>query len=108
MRTGSDHECAGVTVWMNERHHYDLFLSLRGGKRCLVVRRRIGSLVGEVACREVGPGAVILRVDADRTTYRFFGGGDSSTLAELAAGETRYLSTETDRRIHGRVHRYVQ
>jgi len=91
----SDHECAGMTVWMNERHHYDLFLSLRDGKRCLIVRRRIGSLMAEVSRREVGSGAVILRVDADRTTYRFFGGNDAGALVELAAGETRYVATET-------------
>jgi xylan 1,4-beta-xylosidase len=90
----SERECAGVTVWMNERHHYDLFLTLRGGKRCLVVRRRIGSLAAEVACREVDSGVVLLRVDADREMYRFSGAAEAGPPEELAAGETRYLATE--------------
>jgi xylan 1,4-beta-xylosidase len=91
---GSERECAGLTVWMNEKHHYDLFLALRGGKRCLIVRRRIGSLAAEVACRRVDPGVVLLRVDADREMYRFSGASETGTYEELAAGETRYLATE--------------
>jgi xylan 1,4-beta-xylosidase len=90
----SERECAGLTVWMNERHHYDLFLALRGGKRFLVVYRRIGSLAAEVACREVDPGAVVLRVDANREMYRFSGAAEPGQPEELAAGETRYLATE--------------
>ena len=90
----SERECAGLTVWMNERHHYDLFLSLRGGKRCLVVNRRIGSLAAEVACRLVDSSTALLRVDAEREIYRFSGSAAPDEPDGLASGETRYLATE--------------
>jgi alpha-N-arabinofuranosidase len=83
-----------MSVWMNEKHHYDLFLSIRGGKRCLVVRRRIGTLMAEVAQRGVGPGPVILHIDAGRDLFRFRGGCESAQSKELATGESRYVATE--------------
>jgi xylan 1,4-beta-xylosidase len=79
---------------MNERHHYDLCLSLRGGKRCLVLRRRIGSLAAEVACAEIGQGPVVLRIEAERESFSFSGAAGDGRFLELGAGESRYLATE--------------
>jgi len=90
----SEKEGAGLTVWMNERHHYDLFVSLREGKRCFVVRRRIGTLTAEVARHEIGDGAVTLRVEADREQYVLSGAVPPGEYIELARGEARYLATE--------------
>ena len=45
----SDGEEAGLTVWMNPTHHYDLFVTRQDGQRRVIVRRRIGSLVADVA-----------------------------------------------------------
>jgi xylan 1,4-beta-xylosidase len=90
-------EEAGLTVRMNEAHHYEIFVTRRRGKPCVVLRRRIGTLVAETACEPFGTGAsveVVLAVTADRDTYAFFFGPNVEQLQPLGSGETRYLSTE--------------
>lgn len=87
-------EEAGLTIWMNPTHHYDLAVTLQGGRRYAIVRRRIGSLTAVVASAELAPGPVALRVRATPELYTLAiqpAGGDEQVLA---TGETRYLSTE--------------
>jgi alpha-N-arabinofuranosidase len=91
--TDSDGE-AGLTVFMNERHHYEIFVKGMDGKRQVVVRRRIGSLVAVVGQEPIGDGVVTLRIQADPEWYRFFYSVGTQEPRQLASGETRYLSTE--------------
>jgi alpha-N-arabinofuranosidase len=84
---------AGLTVWMNARHHYDLFVAGVGAERQVLVRQRIGDLVAVVARQPLGNGPVTLHVQAATETYSFLyeqGAGPQV----LAHGPTRYLSTE--------------
>jgi len=90
-------EEAGLVVRMNERHHYEIFVTRRDGQPAVVLRRRIGSLQAEVASRPLSPGeasGLVLAVDADRDRYRFSHGPAADALRPLGEGETRYLSTE--------------
>jgi alpha-N-arabinofuranosidase len=90
-------EEAGLVVRMNERHHYEIFVSRRAGAVSVVLRRRIGSLRAEVAVRALRANAgprVVLAIDADKDTYAFSFGPSESALEPLGEGETRYLSTE--------------
>jgi alpha-N-arabinofuranosidase len=87
-------EEAGLTVWMNPAHHYDLMLTLQNGQRSIVVRRRIGSLVAEVARYAVGEGPVTLTVQATPDQYIFGFLQGQNKQAALASGESLYLSTE--------------
>lgn len=90
----ADGEEAGLTVWMNPSHHYDLFVTRQDDQRQVVVRRRIGSLAAEVARVSIEPGPLTLtvRAEPDRYTFGFRpGSGDPQTLA---TGETRYLAPE--------------
>jgi len=89
----SENEEAGLTVLADNRHHCELAVTLLGGKRCAIVRRRIGSLSAKVACMEIPDGPVELAIRADKTTYRFLAGTPGS-LKELTTAETRYLSTQ--------------
>jgi alpha-N-arabinofuranosidase len=87
-------EEAGLTVWINPRHHYDLFVSQQDGQRCVAVRRRIGSLTAMVAREPIEDGAATLVVRTDPHGYTF---GYTASQAEeqtLANGEARYLSPE--------------
>jgi alpha-N-arabinofuranosidase len=79
---------------MNETHHYEIAVTLRDGKRAAIVRRRIGSLTSEVACRPLPDGPVILRIDAEKEWYTFSVAAPDAEPVRLARGETRYLSTE--------------
>jgi alpha-N-arabinofuranosidase len=87
-------EEAGITVWMNPRHHYDLYMTRLDDMRHVCVRRRIGDLVAVVASRPVGDGPVTLTVRADADRYTFLCSTEHDELQTLASGETRYLSTE--------------
>ncbi len=87
-------EEAGLTVRMNEEHHYEIAVTRRGNARCVFVRRQIGSLCAEVACAPLDQGLVRLRIRATHAMYTFsyaLGDGEPCTIA---AGETRYLSSE--------------
>ncbi|MEO7719927.1 MAG: glycoside hydrolase family 43 protein [Capsulimonas sp.] len=88
-------EEAGLTVIMNEEHHYEIFVRGNdGGERTVAVRRRIGDLVAVVAEDLLGDGDVILSIDASPEEYHFgckVRNGDQKTIA---SGATRYLSTE--------------
>ena len=96
-RPEAESEEAGLAVRMNEKHHYEIFLTLRAGRPSVVVRRRIGALQAEVASRPLTASEterVVLAVDADRSKYVFSCGPSESELSPLGEGETRYLSTE--------------
>jgi alpha-N-arabinofuranosidase len=93
----AENEEAGLVVRMNERHHYELFVTRRAGVLSVALRRRIGSLRAEVACRALpsNVGArLVLAIDADKDQYVFSYGPSDSELSPLGEGETRYLSTE--------------
>lgn len=93
----TEREEAGLVVRMNERHHYEIFLTLRAGRPSVALRRRIGNLQAEVACHPLAPNQgrrCVFAVDATRDDYVFWYGRSESELLRLGEGETRYLSTE--------------
>ena len=54
---------------MNERHHYEMFVTRRAGQPSVVLRRRIGSLEAEAASRRLSPNEesrLVLAIEADR------------------------------------------
>jgi len=87
---GAANEEAGLTVYMNHRHHYEI---ARSAGRVLV-RRRIGSLQSVVAETPYTAAEIYLRIEADPIEYRFAFAEDGHNWHELATGETAYLSTE--------------
>jgi alpha-N-arabinofuranosidase len=90
-----DQEEAGLTVFMNEHHHYEIAATRLKGKRHVIVRRRIGSLAAIVACEKIKKnGFIKLKIEAGRNIYRFSYALNNSEFKIIAEGETRYLSTE--------------
>jgi xylan 1,4-beta-xylosidase len=85
---------AGLTALMNERHHYEIAVTLIDGQRTVIVRQRTGSLKAVVAQQPIDPGPVTLRISADRDRYTFSYALMDGQSAALASGETRYLSKE--------------
>jgi xylan 1,4-beta-xylosidase len=93
----SETEEAGLVVRMNERHHYEIFVTERDGRPSVVLRRRIGSLRAEVASVVLSASEatrLVLAVEAERDRYVFSFGPSEQQLRKLGEGETRYLSTE--------------
>ncbi len=97
----AEREEAGITVFQNILHHYEVAITRREGKRSLIVRRRIGSLAAEVACLDAPTGQITLMIEGDEQTYRLGyidGAGDTRVIAK---GEARYLSTEVGGKFTG-------
>lgn len=90
-----DGEEAGLTVFMNERHHYAFGIRKRNGLTELFLRKQIGSIREETSSIPWTSSSVELRINASPTTYRFFARCDqSSAWISLGEGETALLATE--------------
>jgi xylan 1,4-beta-xylosidase len=85
---------AGLTVLMNERHHYEIAVTHREGQRSLILRRRIGDLSAVVAQEVIPEGLIDLQIAAERLHYTFSYTLDGQLSHTLGTGETRYLSSE--------------
>lgn len=93
----SEKEEAGLVVFMNEHHHYEVFKTIRGGRESVVLRRRVGTLRVETACRPMAEAEgkrLVLAIEATPERYVFLCGAAEDGLEPLGEGETRYLSTE--------------
>ncbi|MCH5275171.1 MAG: glycoside hydrolase family 43 protein [Lachnospiraceae bacterium] len=89
----SECEEAGLTLFMDEGHHYDLFLD---GESNAVLRLSIGSVSADVKKVHVGKKAT-LKVEAKPKEYHFLavsGEEDNSKSISMGVAETRYLSSE--------------
>ncbi len=91
-------EEAGLTVFRDEDHHYDLAVVDDGdGGRLAQVRLRIDGLSDVVGERSLPDGEVTLAVESTETEYAFAAGPASAgtdELDELATADARYVSTE--------------
>ena len=85
---------AGLTVFMNRRHHYEIAVAKEGAGRCILLRRRIGELSAVTARSPIPEGKVILEIQAETGRYSFYYGTMDMEPQLLGTGETRYLSTE--------------
>lgn len=87
-------EEAGLTVLMNEAHHYEIGVKYQDGSRLVFVRRCIGDLMAVVAQEVISAGMVELMVEASPDVYTFSYTVDGQTPRTLATGSTRYLTSE--------------
>ncbi|MCM1047917.1 MAG: glycoside hydrolase family 43 protein [Clostridiales bacterium] len=84
---------AGVTLFMDEKHHYDIYLNDEG---CVVLRYTIGCVSKEMQSLKVQDGSAALKISADALGYRFYAAreGAQGEYTELGYADTRYLSSE--------------
>ncbi|WP_100407592.1 glycoside hydrolase family 43 protein [Bacillus solitudinis] len=86
-------EEAGLTVYINERFHYEIALGIRSGKKKVFVRRKIGSLWKVESEHDYTHNRIILSVHADAKNYTF-GYIVDGEMIELGMGECFLLSSE--------------
>ncbi|MBJ9987645.1 glycoside hydrolase family 43 protein [Paenibacillus sp. S28] len=88
-----DGEEAGLTVYMNDKYHYDVAVTSNNGVKKLRLRRTVGSLCVEKehAC-PAGPLELKIEVQPDK--FVFYYGQPGADLTEIGWGETHLLSTE--------------
>lgn len=87
-------EEAGLTVIMDEKHHYEIAVVLFAEQRKVIVRRTIGSLSAIVAEEPILDGPILLKIFADSYNYSFCYALEGCMEKTLAIGECKYLSSE--------------
>ncbi|MCM3126794.1 glycoside hydrolase family 43 protein [Paenibacillus provencensis] len=89
-----DGDESGLTVYMNEKYHYELAITSVKGCKKILFRRTVGSLKVE-ASYDCPPGPVQLEIQTDRESFTF-SFRDAAGVVTVTAGsaETAFLSTE--------------
>ncbi len=85
---------AGLTIYMNNKHHYEAFITRRDGKKLIVFRRRIGKLVAEENIVTYSADKVRFCIEGNKENYVFHAVSPDKESIVLGSGETQYLSTE--------------
>lgn len=88
-------EMAGITVLMNEKHHYDLYVTREGEQRVIILRYRIGNVSHIAFSASLPEGSVRLRIASEPLWYTFSylpaGGKEFIPAGKM---ESKYLSSE--------------
>lgn len=87
-------EEAGLTVFMNERFHYEIAVGIRNGVKKVFVRRRIGSLWKVESENEYEQDSIILSVQADAKNFTFTYQSPGRESIIIGTGECSLISTE--------------
>ena len=96
LNNGSLNDEGGITVYMTNRHHYDLFVRQgEGDKQTVVLRYRLGNMQHTEKEIEIPKGKCRLRVEANKDYYSFFYSNDNENFQKLGQMDVRYLSSET-------------
>ena len=89
-----ENEEAGLTVLMSPSYHYEIFVTIRGGRRVIMLRKRAGDML-QIAGQAPAPsGLVRLRVDSDTEKYSFYYAAANSEWKLLGTGLERLISSE--------------
>ncbi|MNI28231.1 Beta-xylosidase [compost metagenome] len=89
----SDGEEAGLTIYMNERFHYDLAVKTTKGRKIVVFRKTVGSLKVEES-RDCPNGPIVLQIQAHPKKFVASIRTSESEMMDIGWGETHFLSTE--------------
>ncbi len=100
-RPEQDGEEAGLSIFLNCDHHYEIALMRFEGVNRLIVRRRIGSLWKLEQSVEYNESIVILELQATEHTYSLGYAQEGERFTELGTGEVHYLSTEAGGKFTG-------
>ena len=93
---GHDGDEAGLTVLMNNSHHYCAFITKQHGRLVVGLRLQVGDITHICASRDLpdSDASFRLAVEADEIHYRFSVSCTDARLEELGLGLVRHLSTE--------------
>ena len=96
---------AGLTIYMNNRHHYELAVAIIKGVKWLIFRRQIGSLIREERIEKLTGDSIGIMLEALKgengvNLYRFSYSVDEGRI-EAGEGEADYLTTEVGGRFTG-------
>lgn len=87
-------EEAGLTIFMNHKHHYAAGIICEEGQRKIIFYRRIGSLMNRENEIVIDTDKVTFEIDSDKDFYTFYYRIDGGERVYLGRGETVYITTE--------------
>ena len=90
--SGKDSE-SGITVYMDENHHYDLAVKEQNGKYQAVLRLNIGDAKYVRNCAEISGNSALLEISSDNFRY-YFKVKDGENIYDFGSAQTRYVSSE--------------
>lgn len=86
---------AGLAIYMNNRHHYEIAMTATGQKRRLIFRRQIGRLQAVENVIDYDKDTVILQLTGSREEYTFaYCPAEMEPPVIIGTGEAQYLTTE--------------
>ena len=84
---------AGLSVYLNHKHHYEIALTRLEGVSHIILRRQIGTLKSIEKKVPYDAQAVTFKIEADKENYQFYY-KSHDTFEKIGEGETQYLTTE--------------
>lgn len=87
-------EEAGLTVFMNHHHHYDLAVTRTDTLKSLQLKYRIGSMTHIEKSFPIESPITYLKVEGTPKLYYFYYSDDGDNWEKVAEMDTRYLSSE--------------
>ncbi|MBN1893899.1 glycoside hydrolase family 43 protein [bacterium] len=89
-----ENEEAGLTCYMRDRYHYDVFKTMRGGKSCVVMRKTVADIRTETAVFPIPGEDIVLKLTADPYNYHL-GFVEDGKFIELDHASCQSVATET-------------
>ena len=87
---------AGLTVFMDMRSHYDIYLSKTETGYAVNLDYWLSSIYHKEASIEINGDSALLRIEGNTNVYSFsFSIDGGKTFVHLGSADTRYLSSET-------------
>lgn len=91
----SENEEAGLVARQDDRHHYEIAVTLKDGKRQVLLRKTVkGKLTEPVKYADIGPGPVILSIKASPLSYEFSCQSADGSRQVIGTALTKDLSVE--------------
>ena len=87
-------EEAGLTIMMDNRFHYDVFIRQVNGKRVINLRYTLDSLNQVMKQMPLPDGTIEIMVKGDKKMYNFYYKSSNGTAVEIGKLNTRFLGTE--------------
>lgn len=85
----------GLSVYMNNESHYDLYLTNRNGKASLELRCKLGKIDQVIKSIPVKAAPLSLKVEGNDKEYGFYYSTDGEKYIAVSKLDTKYLSSET-------------
>jgi len=90
----AENEEAGLTCYMRDHFHYDIFLTRRNGQPSLVVRKQIADINTETVIKPMETTALELQIMADQWNYHLGYLNQQGDFVELDHASCQIIATE--------------